>query len=108
EKRISENRDGNGSCHRPEKKRRLKSEQVKLLEKVFEVENKLVPCRKLQIAREIGLNPRQVAIWFQNRRARSKSKVLEKEFDALKSKYDDLKSEYDAVLKENQKLREAV
>lgn len=47
--------------HQPGKKRRLSITQVQFLEKSFEVENKLEPERKVQLAKEIGLQPRQVA-----------------------------------------------
>ena len=67
-----------------EKKRRLNVEQVRTLEKNFELANKLEPERKIQLARALGLQPRQVAIWFQNRRARWKTKQLEKDYDVLK------------------------
>lgn len=90
------------------KKRRLSVEQVQFLEKSFEVENKLEPDRKVQLAKELGLQPRQVAIWFQNRRARFKTKLLEKEYDALKSSYDKLKAEYDNLYKENEKTKNEV
>lgn len=96
-------------CFRqPEKKRRLSHDQVQFLEKSFEVENKLEPERKIQLAKEVGLQPRQVAIWFQNRRARYKTKVLEKEYGSLKASYDKLKSDYDTLFEENEKIRNEV
>lgn len=92
----------------PEKKRRLTAEQVQFLEKSFDVENKLEPNRKTQLAKELGLQPRQVAIWFQNRRARCKTKLLEKEYDSLKSCYDKLKADYDTLFSDNEKLKNEV
>ncbi|RDX80327.1 Homeobox-leucine zipper protein HAT5, partial [Mucuna pruriens] len=92
----------------PEKKHRLSSEQVHLLEKSFEEENKLEPDRKAQLAKKLGLQPRQVAVWFQNRRARWKTKQLERDYDVLKSSYDTLLSSYDSVMKENEKLKSEV
>ncbi|KAH9313918.1 hypothetical protein KI387_022545, partial [Taxus chinensis] len=84
-----------------EKKRRLSVEQVRLLEMSFQVESKLEPEKKTQLAAELGLQQRQVAVWFQNRRARWKTKQLERE-------YDQLKLQYDAVLSEKEKLRSEV
>jgi homeobox-leucine zipper protein len=91
--------------HHVEKKRRLTVDQVRSLEKNFELENKLEPERKMQLARELGLQPRQVAVWFQNRRARWKTKQLERDYDVLKLDYDALKSEYDSVVEDKENLQ---
>ncbi|KAL2907244.1 Homeobox-leucine zipper protein ATHB-16 [Bienertia sinuspersici] len=98
--------------HVPEKKRRLSVDQVKALERNFEVENKLEPERKVKLAQELGLQPRQVAVWFQNRRARWKTKQLERDygvlksdFDALKQNYDSLQHDKEALLKEIKELK---
>ncbi|GFP91600.1 homeobox-leucine zipper protein hat5 [Phtheirospermum japonicum] len=95
----------NCNYHQPGKKRRLTPDQVQFLEKSFEVENKLEPERKIQLAKELALQPRQVAIWFQNRRARYKTKVLEKDYEKLKASFDKLKAEYDALCKENENMK---
>nr|GEU92941.1 leucine zipper, homeobox-associated, homeodomain-like protein [Tanacetum cinerariifolium] len=87
-----------------EKKRRLNLEQVKALEKSFELGNKLEPDRKRQLARALGLQPRQVAIWFQNRRARWKTKQLEKDYNVLKRQFDNIKADNDVLKNHNKKL----
>ncbi|KAA8533000.1 hypothetical protein F0562_032883 [Nyssa sinensis] len=87
-----------------EKKRRLNMEQVKTLEKNFELGNKLEPERKMQLARALGLQPRQIAIWFQNRRARWKTKQLEKDYEVLKRQFEAIKADNDALQAQNQKL----
>ncbi|XP_076935393.1 homeobox-leucine zipper protein ATHB-13-like [Bidens hawaiensis] len=87
-----------------EKKRRLNLEQVKALEKSFELGNKLEPERKTQLARALGLQPRQVAIWFQNRRARWKTKQLEKDYDVLRRQFESVKADNDALKNLNKKL----
>eukprot|EP00262_Sarcandra_glabra_P006203 TRINITY_DN1832_c0_g1_i1.p1 TRINITY_DN1832_c0_g1~~TRINITY_DN1832_c0_g1_i1.p1 ORF type:complete len:326 (-),score=63.10 TRINITY_DN1832_c0_g1_i1:281-1258(-) len=90
--------------HIAEKKRRLSVDQVKALEKNFEVENKLEPERKGKLAQELGLQPRQVAVWFQNRRARWKTKQLERDYGVLKANYEALKINCDALRRENEAL----
>lgn len=94
--------------YQPGKKRRLSADQVHFLEKSFEVDNKLEPERKTQLAKDLGLQPRQVAVWFQNRRARWKTKQLEREYDILKSSYDTLRVDYDNLFKEKEKLKSEV
>lgn len=91
-----------------EKKRRLNMEQVKALERSFEIGNKLEPERKMQLARALGLKPRQIAIWFQNRRARCKTKQLEKDYEILKRQCDKLKSDNDALKTQNKNLHSEV
>uniref|UniRef100_A0A0D9X7T8 Homeobox-leucine zipper protein n=1 Tax=Leersia perrieri TaxID=77586 RepID=A0A0D9X7T8_9ORYZ len=89
----------------PEKKRRLTAEQVQMLERSFEEENKLEPERKTELARRLGMAPRQVAVWFQNRRARWKTKQLETDFDRLKAAFDALAADHQALLDDNHRLR---
>ncbi|KAE9598007.1 hypothetical protein Lal_00029590 [Lupinus albus] len=100
--------DDDGSQAGGEKKRRLNMEQVKTLEKSFELGNKLEPERKMQLARTLGLKPRQVAIWFQNRRARWKTKQLEKDYDLLKRQYNAIKAHNEALQAHNQKLQSEI
>ncbi|KAL9240566.1 hypothetical protein vseg_014769 [Gypsophila vaccaria] len=85
-------------------KRRFSDEQVRSLERIFESETKLEPRKKVQVARELGLQPRQVAIWFQNKRARWKSKEIEKNYRILKSSYDSLKARLEAARKDKESL----
>ncbi|CAJ2665640.1 unnamed protein product [Trifolium pratense] len=96
--------DEEGYSQLGEKKKRLSLEQVKALEKSFEIGNKLEPDRKMQLAKALGLQPRQVAIWFQNRRARWKTKQLEKEYEVLKKQFESLKADNDSLKAQNHKL----
>ncbi|KAL3754069.1 hypothetical protein ACJRO7_001331 [Eucalyptus globulus] len=84
-----------------DKKKKLTSEQLEMLERSFQEEIKLDPDRKMRLSRELGLQPRQITIWFQNRRARWKTKQLERLYDALKL-------EFDAVSREKLRLQEEV
>jgi homeobox-leucine zipper protein len=75
---------------------------------MFATQTKLEPRQKLQLARELGLQPRQVAIWFQNKRARWKSKQLEREYSALRDDYDALLCSYESLKKEKHALLKQV
>ncbi|XP_072982248.1 homeobox-leucine zipper protein HOX12-like [Typha latifolia] len=88
------------------KKRRLSDEQVKFLETSFGKERKLETGRKVHLASELGLDPKQVAVWFQNRRARHKSKQLEEEYVKLKSAHDTVVLEKCHLENEVLKLKE--
>ncbi|KAK4415794.1 Homeobox-leucine zipper protein ATHB-7 [Sesamum alatum] len=85
-------------------KRRFSDEQIRSLEVMFESESKLEPKKKAELANELGLQPRQVAIWFQNKRARWKSKHIEKEYTVLLSNYNNLASQIQTLKEENQSL----
>ncbi|XP_074295478.1 homeobox-leucine zipper protein ATHB-40 [Silene latifolia] len=79
--------EGSASCL---KKRKLSDEQVNMLEISFGCDHKLESERKDRLAAEVGLHPRQVAVWFQNRRTRWKTKRLEEEYSELKKKHENL------------------
>lgn len=100
--------DGSQMLGEKKKKKRLSMEQVKALERSFETGNKPEPERKSQLARSLGLQPRQVAIWFQNRRARWKTKQLERDYEVLRQQVEVLKADNDALLAQNEKLHEEV
>ncbi|XP_002529960.3 homeobox-leucine zipper protein ATHB-7 [Ricinus communis] len=89
---------------RNKNKRRFSDEQIKSLETMFESETRLEPRKKLQLAKELGLQPRQVAIWFQNKRARWKSKQLERDYNILRANYNSLASRFESLKKEKQAL----
>eukprot|EP01018_Ginkgo_biloba_P037767 Gb_35116 [translate_table: standard] len=91
-----------------EKKKRLDIEQVRTLERNFELGSRLEPGRKLKLAKALGLQPRQIAIWFQNRRARCRTKQLEKDFDVLRQDYEAFKSVYHKLQEENKRLQDEI
>lgn len=98
-KRSNKNSNMDKNCQR-----RFSDEQIRLLESMFESETKLEPRKKVQLARELGLQPRQVAIWFQNRRARWKSKQIEQDFTTLRAQYESLASQFESLKQEKQSL----
>ncbi|CAN0908428.1 Homeobox-leucine zipper protein HAT1 [Linum grandiflorum] len=62
----SDEEDGDTS----RKKLRLSKDQSAVLEDNFKEHHTLNPKQKSALAKQLGLRPRQVEVWFQNRRAR--------------------------------------
>ncbi|GMI64649.1 homeobox 51, LATE MERISTEM IDENTITY1 [Hibiscus trionum] len=91
----------NNNNNRDKKNKKFTSEQLDCLERSFQEETTLDPDRKMKLSTELGLQPRQIAVWFQNRRARWKAKQLE-------HSYNTLKQDYDVISRENQKLQDEV
>ncbi|VAI55410.1 putative homeobox-leucine zipper protein HOX26 [Triticum dicoccoides] len=81
---IDEDDDGGDAAGRARKKLRLTAEQAALLEKSFRSHNVLSHGEKQDLAGQLGLKPRQVEVWFQNRRARTKLKQTELDCELLR------------------------
>lgn len=88
-----------------DKKKRLAQEQVRLLEASFNGNNRLEPERKLQLAHELDIPPRQIAIWYQNKRARWKNQSLELDYTALHMRLEAALTQKRQLEKEAQCLR---
>ncbi|XP_002511608.2 homeobox-leucine zipper protein HAT3 [Ricinus communis] len=102
----SDDEDGGaGGDDGSRKKLRLSKEQSLLLEETFKEHNTLNPKQKLALAKQLNLKPRQVEVWFQNRRARTKSKQTEVDCEYLKRCCENLTQENRRLQKEVQELR---
>ncbi|PKA51382.1 Homeobox-leucine zipper protein HOX17 [Apostasia shenzhenica] len=79
-KKKGDGDDGGGQ----RKKLRLTRDQSYVLEDTFRAHNILSSPEKHELAANLGLRPRQVEVWFQNRRARTKLKQTEIDCEFLK------------------------
>ncbi|XP_078153563.1 homeobox-leucine zipper protein HOX3-like [Carex rostrata] len=100
EEEIEEGRE----TQRP-KKLRLTKEQARLLEESFRQNHTLNPKQKEALAMKLKLRPRQVEVWFQNRRARTKLKQTEMECEYLKRCFGSLTEENRRLQREVEELR---
>ncbi|GAQ82962.1 homeodomain leucin zipper protein [Klebsormidium nitens] len=87
------------------KKLKLSKEQAELLEKAFRENNTLNPAAKSTLATKLNLRARQVEVWFQNRRARTKLKQTEVDCEVLKRCCETLTEENRRLQKELSELR---
>ncbi|KAK7340479.1 hypothetical protein VNO77_21183 [Canavalia gladiata] len=97
--------DEGGSGDAARKKLRLMKEQSMVLEETFKEHKTLNPKLKQALAEELNLKPRQVEVWFQNRRARTKLKQTEVDCEYLKRCCENLTEENRRLQKEVQELR---
>ncbi|KAK8570489.1 hypothetical protein V6N13_003166 [Hibiscus sabdariffa] len=101
--RASDDEEGAAAASR--KKLRLSKEQSLVLEETFKEHSTLNPKQKLALAKQLNLRPRQVEVWFQNRRARTKLKQTEVDCEYLKRCCENLTHKNRRLHKEVQQLR---
>ncbi|GLT72143.1 hypothetical protein SLA2020_440990 [Shorea laevis] len=87
------------------KKLRLSKDQSILLEDCFKLHSTLSPAQKQVIAGQLNLKPRQVEVWFQNKRARTKLKQIEVDCELMKKYCGSLRDENRRLKRELQELR---
>ncbi|KAL5558734.1 hypothetical protein UlMin_034945 [Ulmus minor] len=100
--RVSLEEDEDGSRR---KKLRLTKEQSAVLEDSFKEHSTLNPKQKQDLARQLNLLSRQVEVWFQNRRARTKLKQTEAEYELMKKCCETLTEENKRLHMELQELK---
>lgn len=63
----------NGFMHNKKKRKRTAPDQLKVLEDVFNTHQHPNLLLRNQLAVQLGMTPRSVQIWFQNRRAKARN-----------------------------------
>ncbi|KAK4257770.1 hypothetical protein QN277_007314 [Acacia crassicarpa] len=102
EEEEDEKSDHRNSCR---KKLRLTKEQSAMLEDSFKLHSSLNPVQKQELAERLNLKPRQIEVWFQNRRARKKLKQTELDCELLRKCCENLRKENRMLKKEVEELR---
>jgi homeobox-leucine zipper protein len=97
--------DGDGGDKNKKKKRkkyhRHTAEQIREMETLFKESPHPDEKQRQQLSKQLGLAPRQVKFWFQNRRTQIKA-IQERHENSL------LKTEMDKLRDENKSLRETI
>ncbi|WVZ74955.1 hypothetical protein U9M48_023068 [Paspalum notatum var. saurae] len=102
---AAEDEENSGSGGGVRKKLRLSKEQSAFLEDSFKEHSTLNPKQKSDLAKRLNLRPRQVEVWFQNRRARTKLKQTEVDCKYLKRCCETLAQENRRLQREVAELR---
>ncbi|XP_050216868.1 homeobox-leucine zipper protein ATHB-52 [Mercurialis annua] len=87
-------------------KKRLTQDQVRLLERTFTNNKKLDPELKHQLSNQLAVPPRQIAIWYQNKRARWKTQSLELDYNTLQVKLDNALNDKRRLERELMQIKE--
>ncbi|PIN13685.1 Transcription factor PHOX2/ARIX, contains HOX domain [Handroanthus impetiginosus] len=94
--------DNNGNKKKKRKKyHRHTPEQIREMEALFKESPHPDEKQRLQLSKQLGLHPRQVKFWFQNRRTQIKA-IQERHENSL------LKTEIDKLRDENKALRDSI
>ncbi|KAH6758817.1 HD-ZIP IV family of homeobox-leucine zipper protein with lipid-binding START domain-containing protein [Perilla frutescens var. frutescens] len=98
-----EDEDENDGSKKKKRKKyhRHTPEQIREMESLFKESPHPDEKQRLQLSKQLGLHPRQVKFWFQNRRTQIKA-IQERHENSL------LKSEIDKLRDENKALRESI
>ena len=91
--------------HNNNNNKRLTEDQVAILEKCFASNMKLEPEQKFHLANQLGLPPRHVAIWYQNKRARWKTQSLEVDHGVLQARLENVVAEKKQLEKDVERLK---
>ncbi|XP_027338352.1 homeobox-leucine zipper protein HAT22-like [Abrus precatorius] len=97
--------ENNNRYNGSRKKLKLTKEQSATLENNFKLHTTLNLVQKQALAEQLNLKHRQVEVWFQNRRARTKLKQTEVDCEFLKKCCKKLSEENQRLKKELQELR---